>query len=109
MKEKERHGNTGKRRTMWEYFDAMDLILGHRPTRRPPVIINFLDMDSAALSTQNNTQDEEDEEPEDVGKKNDEPESPFFLSSSIMSLPQKGNSGKHDRNHLVRWKLLLIC
>ena len=96
-KEKDRHGNTGEGRTTWEYFDVMDAILGHRPTTRPPVIIGSSVADSAALSTQSNLQDEEEEEPEDVGEKNDELESPSSVNTSTTSLLLKGDSGKQDR------------
>lgn len=68
----------------------MDSIVGHRPTTRPPVGIDSLDTDSAALSTQSNTQGEEDEKPEDVGEKNGEPESPFSFNSSTTSVPERG-------------------
>ena len=39
-KEKDRHNKTGEERTTWDYFDAMDSILGHRPATRPPIVID---------------------------------------------------------------------
>ena len=39
-KEKDKQGRTGEGRTSWDYFDAMDAVLGHRPATRPPVVID---------------------------------------------------------------------
>jgi hypothetical protein len=74
----------------WEYFNAMDAILGHGPATRPPVVIDSL----ASSSTQNNAQDQGEGDPEDIEEKNDEPGSPTFLNSST---PQQVGSGKQDR------------
>ena len=87
-KEKDRHEDTGEGRTTWEYFDAMDAILGHRPSTRPPIVIDSLDTDTV-LSTQSSTQDKE--EAEAVEEKN-ESGSPSSLNSSTTSLPQAGGS-----------------
>ena len=92
-KEKDRHEDTGEGRTTWEYFDAMDVILGHRPSTRPPIVIDSLDTDTV-LSTQSSTQDKE--EAESVEGKN-ESGSPSSLNSSTTSTPQAGGSGNQGR------------
>ena len=38
----DKHSQTGQGRTNWKYFDAMDVILGHRPTTRPSVVVDTL-------------------------------------------------------------------
>lgn len=37
---KDKHGKTGEDRSDWDYFDAMDAILGNRPATKPPVVID---------------------------------------------------------------------
>ena len=39
-KMKDKHNKTGENRNKWECFDATDAILGHRPTTRPPVVLD---------------------------------------------------------------------
>ena len=82
---------------MWEYFDAMDAILGHGPSTRPLIVIDSLDTDTM-LSTQSSTQDKE--EAEVIEEKN-ESGSPSSLNSITTSLPQAGGSGNKGRN---KWK-----
>ena len=85
----------------WEYFDAMDTIFGHRPSTRPPIVIDSLDTDTV-LSTQSSTQDKE--EAGAVEEKN-ESGSPSSLNSSTTSLPQAGgseNQGKKRKREPTR-------
>ena len=93
-KEKDRHGDTREGRTTWEYFDAMDAILGHRPSTKPPVVIDSLDTTDTAQSS---TQDRDEDEAEDVEEKNDETGSSASLNSSTTSLSQTDGSGKQGK------------
>ena len=38
-----KHGKTGERKN-WKFFDAMDLVLGHKPLTHPPVIAEANDL-----------------------------------------------------------------
>ena len=41
---KDKRNETGEERLPeWDYFDSMDVILGHRPATQPPVIVNSLE------------------------------------------------------------------
>ena len=57
-KEKDKHNKTGEGRTNWDYFEAMDAILGHRPAT---VVIDTSESATPALETQE--KDEEGEQP----------------------------------------------
>lgn len=37
---KDKHNKTGESRSNWKFFDTMDAVLGHRPTTRPPVVLD---------------------------------------------------------------------
>ena len=37
-KVKDKNGKTGRGRSIWKYFDALDAILGHRPATKPPLL-----------------------------------------------------------------------
>ena len=40
---KDKTDKTGEGRyPEWDYFDALDAILGHRPATRPPVVVNSM-------------------------------------------------------------------
>ena len=39
---KDKGGKTGEGRNNWEYFEAMDSILGHKPATHPPVVIDTM-------------------------------------------------------------------
>ena len=42
-KVKDKRDKTGEGRyPEWDYFDALDAILGHRPATRPPVVVNII-------------------------------------------------------------------
>ena len=48
-------------RSDWDYFDAMDAILGNRPATKPPVVI---DTSSAPVTTDEHVEQQDDSEPE---------------------------------------------
>ena len=62
-KEKDKHNRTGEGRTNWDYFEAMDAILGHRPATQPPVVIDTSESATPAPETQ-----EEDDEGGEEGE-----------------------------------------
>ncbi len=39
-KVKDKHNQSGQNRSKWKFFDAMDAVLGHRPTTRPSVVLD---------------------------------------------------------------------
>ena len=39
-KAKDKQGKTGEQSSTWEFFDAIDAILGTKPSTRPPVVID---------------------------------------------------------------------
>ena len=41
-KVKDKDGKTGEGRNNWDYFEAMDSILGHKPATHPPVVIDTM-------------------------------------------------------------------
>ena len=38
---KNKHGKTGWGRKQWQYFEAMDKSLGHKPATEPPIIVDL--------------------------------------------------------------------
>ncbi len=58
-KVKDKHNQTGQNRSKWKFFDAMDAVLGHRPTTRPSVVLD---------TSEHPDEDEEDE----LGESDDE-------------------------------------
>ena len=86
-KEKDRTGKTGEEKSTWDYFQEMDSILGHKPSTRPPVVIESMNTDG--------TDDQALEEPlpectheESISNESDRPS----ISSSITSIPQTCNA-----------------
>lgn len=77
-KVKDKHGKTGEDRSNWEYFDAMDAILGSRPATKPPVV---LDTSSTPVTIDNPEEQLDQDEPE----KDNDNES-LSTSSSTASL-----------------------
>ena len=37
---KDKHRKTGRGRSAWKFFDAMDDVLGHKPATKPPVVLD---------------------------------------------------------------------
>ena len=37
---KDKNGKTGRGRSIWKYFAALDAIMGHRPATKPPVLLD---------------------------------------------------------------------
>lgn len=60
QKVKDKHSQTGESRSTCKYFDAMDNVLGHRPTTRPSIVLDASDQFHDA--EQKEPQEEEDEE-----------------------------------------------
>ena len=60
-KVKDKHNRTGENRSNWKFFDAIDAVLGHRPTTRPPVV---LDTSEQPEEDEEERLDENDEEVE---------------------------------------------
>ena len=58
----DKHGKAGEDRSNWDYFDAMDAVLGNRPATKPPVVI---DTSSAPVADNPEEQQEEDEPEQD--------------------------------------------
>lgn len=57
---KDKRNKTGEGRfPEWDYFDAMDAILGHRPATQPPVLVNSTDGDAASETTGTESQQED--------------------------------------------------
>ena len=36
---KDKNGKTGRGRSAWKFYEAMDQVLGHKPATQPPVLI----------------------------------------------------------------------
>lgn len=53
---KDKHGKTGEERSNWDYFDAMDSILGTRPATKPPIVVHT---SNTATATDNLEETEE--------------------------------------------------
>ena len=53
------HSNTGERRKVWKYYDAMDQILGGRPAISPAVIVDTLDDHNEEVQPADNEYDDE--------------------------------------------------
>lgn len=71
---KDKHGKTGEDRSNWDYFDAMDSILGTRPATKPPLVID----------TSNTATDSQEEIEEETGA--DKESETLSRSSSATSL-----------------------
>ena len=78
-KVKDKQNQTGRGRTSWRYFDAMDAVLAHRPTTRPSVVL-----DTANSSVEGREEPEENEEEEE--------------SSLDQSNPQEENIGNVEND-----------
>ena len=74
---KDKHGKTGEERSNWDYFDAMDSILGTRPATKPPIVIDTSNTATATDSQEELVAEEtgEDKESETLSR-----------SSSVTSL-----------------------
>ena len=80
-KECDKHNKTGQGRSKWRFFDALDGILGHRPTSQPTVL---LDTSASAPSTNDSDIDSQEE------GDNDQEESP-----SVSGEPVESNEEVH--------------
>ena len=78
-KVKDKQNQTGRGRTSWRYFDAMDAVLAHRPTTRPSVVL-----DTTNSSVEGREEPEENEEEEE--------------SSLDQSNPQEENIGNVEND-----------
>ena len=72
-KECDKHNKTGQGRSKWHFFDALDDILGHRPTSQPTVLLDT----SASAPTTNDSdidsQEEGDNDQEEIPSASGEP------------------------------------
>ena len=50
-KVKDKNGKTGRGRSIWKYFDALDAILGHRPATKPPLLLDTAAEEMIVAST----------------------------------------------------------
>ena len=69
-KVKDKNGKTGRGRSIWKYFDALDAILGHRPATKPPLLLDTAAEEMIVASTIITTEDageSEEESPVDDG------------------------------------------
>ena len=48
---KDKNGKTGRGRSIWKYFDALDAILGHRPATKPPLLLDTAAEEMIVAST----------------------------------------------------------
>ena len=49
MKLKDNHNLTGRGRKKWSFFESLNDILGNRPATCPPVVLDTLDNNPAAV------------------------------------------------------------
>ena len=61
-KVKDEHSGTEESRSTWKFFDAMDTVLGHRPTTHPPVVLDTSDQPGTEEEEETQEEEEEDEE-----------------------------------------------
>ena len=61
-KVKDKNGKTGRGRSIWKYFDALDAILGHRPATKPPLLLDTAAEEMIVASTIITTESEEESE-----------------------------------------------
>ena len=75
-KECDKHNRTGQGRSKWRFFDALDGILGHRPTSQPTFLLDT----SASVSSTNDSDIDLQEEGD-----NDQEESPSASGEPVES------------------------
>lgn len=84
---KDNHNKTGRGRKNWKFLEAMDAILGHRPTTRPTVLLD--------------TSEKQDEQESDVGDELEEDEEGGVLSplaeSTSSATPGDTTSSSQDQ------------
>ena len=61
-KAKDKNGKTGRGRTMWKYFEALDPILGNKPASKPPVVIDTSGPEKVVEDETENSEDDDDSE-----------------------------------------------
>ena len=71
-KVKDKNGKTGRGRSIWKYFDALDAILGHRPATKPPLLLDTAAEEMIVASTiittdAGESEEESEESPVDDG------------------------------------------
>ena len=60
-KAKDKQGKTGEQPSTWEFFDAIDAILGTKPSTRPPVVIDTSETTDTSKPTLRTQMEEEGE------------------------------------------------
>ena len=60
-KVKDKHNKTGETRSNWKFFDAIDAVIGHRPTTRPSVVLDTSEQPEQVEKGGLDENDEEDE------------------------------------------------
>ena len=83
---KDKHGKT-EDRSNWDYFDAMDAILGNRPATKPPVVI---DTSSAPVTTDD--PDHEEQQDHDEPEKDNDGGSLSTNSSTASLVPSSSTA-----------------
>ena len=58
-KVKDKHNKTGTGRKAWKFLNAMDDVIGDKPTTKPPVVIDTLEDNTEAVSTEQEEVEEE--------------------------------------------------
>ena len=58
-KAKDKNGKTGRGRTTWKYFEALDPILGNKPASKPPVVIDTSGPEKVVEDKAENSEDDE--------------------------------------------------
>ena len=76
-KVKDKHNKTGESRSNWKFFDTMDAVLGHRPTTRPPVVLDT---------------SEQPDDYDEVGSEEDGEEDKVCTEQSDLHLEDAGSS-----------------
>ena len=112
-KKKDKQGKTGENRSRWEFFDAIDEVLGHKPATQPLVVLDTL-ADAADTTDISNEEDSE-------STQLSESTSTSLLESSDLtpqqetgassatgtSTPITNNSKKHKRSRSEAFELAL--
>ncbi|KAM4550636.1 uncharacterized protein V3H82_019722 isoform 1-T1 [Fundulus diaphanus] len=87
------HNNkSGRGRKSWRFYDAMDEVLGHRASSRPPLLLESSTLNTAATKDDDATSDHE-EQPENLNSTRDEMDDELSMNGSIASFVSEEPGG----------------
>ena len=91
---KDKNGLTGRGRTKWKYYDALDEVLGPRPATRPPLVIDSTSEDSPTTEaeSENSRLSDEDEEQSEGGNDGDSSD-----SGTVSKQPKDADEGSNTK------------